>query len=66
MLGHGNTHAVIPHTHAFIFVNGHFDAVATAGQRLINRVIYNFVDEVMECLNVCAPDIHAGAAAHRF
>jgi hypothetical protein len=35
--------------------------VASTSQRLVNRIIYNFVNQVVNCAHICATHVHAGA-----
>ena len=42
----------------------HLDGVVTAGERLINRVVNNLVDEVMQAALTGRSDVHAGALAY--
>ena len=46
-------------------VDGDLDLVALAGQRLVDRVVHDLVDEVMEAADARRADVHAGALAHR-
>ena len=39
------------------------DAVAGAGQRFVNRVIHDLIDQVMQGFQVGAANIHAGPPA---
>ncbi len=58
-----NAASVIFNGHAAIFVNCNIDGSAITGQRLIDRVIYNFVDEMMQGFDIRAAHIHARALA---
>src|SRR5512141_595991 len=49
-----------------IRMNDHLDLITDARQSFIDRVIDNFIDQVMECLNIGAAHIHTRAAAHGF
>jgi hypothetical protein len=42
------------------------DGVAIAGQRLVDRVVDDFVDEVVEATLAGRADVHAGPLADRF
>ena len=41
------------------------DAVAVAGQRLVDRVVHHLVDEVVQAALAGGPDVHAGPLADR-
>ena len=45
-----------------IGVDDDFDAVAHAGQGLVDRVVHHFIDEVVQSLDVGAAHVHARAA----
>jgi hypothetical protein len=49
---------------ALIGVDDDVDAVAGAGQGLVDRVVDHLVDQVVQRADVGAADVHAGAAAH--
>ena len=40
--------------------------VAVAGQRFVDRVVDDFVDEVMQSAGAGAADVHPGTFANRF
>jgi hypothetical protein len=44
-------------------MNRDFDVVAVAGERFINRVVNNLVDEVMKAALPGRPDVHPGPSA---
>ncbi len=46
-------------------VDGHVDAVAVAGQRLVDGVVDDLVDQVVQARGTGRADVHAGALAHR-
>ncbi len=57
--------AVVAHGDAAVAMQNHFDAVAMAGERFIDRVIDDFVDHVVQARAVTGiADVHAGAFAH--
>src|SRR5476649_159502 len=59
---HGNTAAVVEYGDRFIGVDGHDDAIAMAGQRLVNGVIHNLENHVMQAAAVVSvPDVHTRA-----
>jgi hypothetical protein len=45
---------------------GYFNAITTAGQRFVNGVINDFIDQMVQRFAVCATYVHTGAAAHSF
>ena len=48
VLIHGNTAAIILHTDRTVSLNGHVNFGGVASERLVNRVIYNLVDQVVQ------------------
>jgi len=61
-----NTASIIPHGHAFVFVNGDSDPIAFPGQGFINRVVNYLVDQVMQRFDVRTANVHTRAAADCF
>ncbi len=57
--------AVVADRDSVVRVDDHRDVVTVAGQRLINRVVNNLVDEVMKAARTRGPDVHAGTLANR-
>jgi hypothetical protein len=62
----GNTASIVLDCHAAVRVNGNIDPVANTGERLVNGIIDNFLNKVMQGLNVRAAYIHAGAFTYMF
>src|SRR5206468_3954915 len=60
MLVHGDSAAVVVHAQAAIDVDLHEDVPAVAGQRFIDAVIHQFVNEVVQAAGRNISDIHAG------
>ena len=63
---HGNAAAVVDHGDRAVDVNRDVDLVAEAGQRLVDRVVDDFVDEMMQSGWPGRPDVHGRAHPHRF
>ena len=61
-----NAASVIRYGDAFVRIDGDSNFIAITGKRLINGVVYNFVDQVMQPAHGSCPDIHTGALSHRF
>ena len=58
---HRDAAAVIRYRDRFIRVDGHHDAVAMAGQRLVDGVIHNLEHHVMQSAAVVGiADVHSG------
>src|SRR5262249_57081194 len=55
--------AVIAHAEAAVDVNANVDEVTEPGQRLVNAVGDQLVDEVVQPLGPRVTDVHAGALA---
>ena len=64
MNAHGEAAAVVAHLDRAVFEDGHLYIVAEPGERFVDGVVYNFVDQVVKPALVGRADIHARAAAH--
>jgi len=59
---HRNSAAVVVDGHGFVGMDGDDDAIAMAGERLIDGVIHNLENHVMKAAAIVGvPDVHAGA-----
>ena len=58
--------AVVGDGAAVVRVQDDADAVAVAGERLVDRVVDDLVDEVMKAARAGRADVHAGTLADRF
>ena len=57
--------AVVDHGDRLVGVDRDLDVVAVAGQRLVDGVVDDLVDDVMEAAGPGRADVHARALAHR-
>ncbi len=62
---HGNAAAVVDDGDRIVDVNGDVDLIAVPCQRFVNRVVDDFVDEVMQPRRARRPDVHGGPLPHR-
>ena len=62
----GNAAAVVNYGDGIINVDGDINVFCVAGERLINRVVHNFIDQVMQAHVASRADVHSRALAHRF
>ena len=63
---HRDAASVVRHGHRFIGMDGDHDAVAVAGQGLVDRVVDDLEHHVVQPRPVIGvPDVHSGAFAHR-
>jgi len=62
---HREAAAVVLDGNGAVFVERDDDVIAEAGQRLVHRVVDDFVHQVVQPALICGADIHAGPAAHR-
>ena len=62
----GNAAAVVDHGDAVVDVDGDLDAVALAGERLVDGVVDDLIDEMMETPLGGVSDVHAGALPDGF
>ena len=60
---HRDAAAVVGDPDPAVGEQGHIDTVGVAGQRLVNRVVYNLLNEVMQAALSRRADVHAGALA---
>jgi len=56
--------AVVADRDAVVRVNDDFDVRAVAGERLVDRVVYDLVDQVVQPLRASGSDVHTGALAN--
>ena len=61
---HGDTAAVVFHRYRVVLVDGHFYICAVACHRLVDRVVYRLVNQVMQTLFANIADVHGRALAH--
>src|SRR3979490_2159874 len=62
----GNAPSVVAYGDRVVEVDGDFDLVGVAGQRFVDRVVYDFIDEVMQTKFAGRTDVHCGTFTHRF
>ena len=62
---HGDAAAVVGDRDGVVRVDRDLDVVALAGERLVDRVVHDLVDQVMEPADAGRADVHARALAHR-
>ena len=61
----GDAAAVVGDRDGVVGMDGDLDLVALAGQRLVDGVVHDLVDQVMEPADARRADVHARALAHR-
>lgn len=62
---HGDTAAVVDDAYATVRKNRHVDGVRVPGQRLVDGVVDDLVDEVVKAALTGRADVHAGPLADR-
>ena len=62
----GNAAAVVDHGDGVVDVNGDFDLVGMAGERFVDGVVHDFVDQVVQSHLAGRADVHRGTLAHGF
>jgi hypothetical protein len=60
----GNTDAVIGNRNIVIIHERDNDTVAAPGERFVNRVVHDFIYQMVERAGILTTDIHAGAQAY--
>ena len=63
---HGNAAAVVRHGDGVVDVDDDFDVVAVAGERFVDGVVHDFVDEMVEASLMGVADVHGRAFADGF
>ena len=63
---HRDTTAVVPHGDHIVLFNGHFDMGAVTGQRLVDGVVHDFINQMMQASLGCGADVHTRPFPHRF
>jgi hypothetical protein len=61
----GNAAAVVDDRHAIVDVDFNLDLITEAGERLVDGIIHDFVNEVMQAPLTGVADVHSGALANR-
>ena len=61
-----NTTSVILYSDGIIFVDGYFNVVAIAGERFVDRVIHNFINQVVKSFHANVTNIHRGTLSNSF
>src|SRR5262249_43193435 len=62
---HGDAAAVVDDGAAVVGVQGDGDALGVAGDRLVDGVVHDLVDQVVQPTGAGRPDVHAGSLANR-
>jgi hypothetical protein len=58
--------AVVLTANPAILGDGDFDGVTVAGEGFVDRVVNDFIDEVVKTAGAGGADVHTWALAHRF
>src|SRR5690606_13903557 len=66
VLRDGDAATVVDDPDAAIGEHRHVDGVAVSGERLIDRVVDNLINEVVKAAGTGRADVHTGAFANRF
>ena len=61
-----NTTSVILYSDGIIFVDGYFNVVAIAGECFVDRVIHNFINQVVKSFRTNVTNIHRGTLSNSF
>ena len=61
-----NTTAVILYSNGIVFVDEYFNVVAVTGQGFVNRVVYNFINQVVQALFTDVANVHRRTLAYCF
>ena len=62
----GNAAAVVDDRDGVVEVNGDVDLVGVTGERFVDRVVHDFVDQMVQSHLAGRADVHGGTFAHRF
>jgi len=63
VLAHGDTPTVVINRHGAVIMQHNLDGVTAAGQRLVDGVVHDLVDQVVQCALIGAAHIHTRPAA---
>ena len=63
---YGNTATIVDYADTAVFAHEDFNVVTVAGERLINRVVDDLIDQVVKTTGTGRTDIHTGALANCF
>src|SRR5579864_4122122 len=61
---HRNAAAVVDYTKRIVFADGDIDFGAESGQRLVDSVVHDLVDQVVQTHFAGGSDVHRRAEAH--
>ena len=61
-----NTTSVIYNRNGIILINCNIDGITIAGKSFIHRIVYDFVDQMVESPAGCSTNIHTRSFADRF
>jgi hypothetical protein len=56
----GDTATIVLNADGVVFVNGDLNMFAVSGKGFIDRVVYHFIDEVMESFHADVTNVHGG------
>ena len=60
-----NAAAVVDDRDRIVFVDGDVDLSAIAGERFVNRIVHDFVNQVVQSHLSGRTDVHRGPQSHR-
>ena len=60
MDAHRDATAIVYNRYGIIYMNCHLNVRTITTQRLVDRVVYNFVNQVVQAVLTGRPDIHRG------
>ena len=63
---HGDTTAVVGDGDGVAGIDGHGNMLTVSGQRFVNGVVHDLIDEVVQTGGGGRTDIHTGSFPHRF
>gem|GEM_PF-3190118 len=66
MLINRNTSSIIMDSHRSVFIETGGDSGTMTSQRFIYRIIYNFLDKMMQTFGICGSDIHSWSHSDGF
>jgi hypothetical protein len=61
-----NTTSVVLYGDRVVFVDGYFNVVAIAGESFVDRVVHNFINQVVKSFRTNVTNIHCGALSNGF
>src|SRR5258708_7680343 len=64
MFCYGNSAAIIGYSNGIVGMENYFNIIGTTSQGFVNRIIYDFIYEVMQAMNIRSTNIHTQSVSN--